>query len=89
MMYRARRVTLIAGCIGAGLALLLPAGVAAQDTVQARLLTEAYNASGEGLFKQFPPGNVVFSPYSIGTAMAGLDLASMQHERLHTRLCMS
>ena len=35
-----------------------------------RLLAQAYNASGEGLFKQFPPGNVVFSPYSIGTAMA-------------------
>ena len=67
-MYRAR---FIAGCTGAAaLALLLPGGVAAQDTVQARLLTEAYNASGEGLFKQFPPGNVVFSPYSIGTAMA-------------------
>jgi serpin B len=68
-MYRARRGTFIAGCIGAGLALLLPAGVAAQDTVQVRLLTEAYNASSEGLFKQFPSGNVVFSPYSIGTAM--------------------
>jgi urease accessory protein len=26
---------------------------------------------------------------AIGTTMAGLDLASMQHERLHTRLCMS
>ena len=25
----------------------------------------------------------------IGTATAGLDVASMQHERLHTRLCMS
>jgi serine protease inhibitor len=69
-MYRARRGTFIAGCIGAGLALLLPADVAAQDVVQARLLTEAYNASGEGLFRQFPSGNVVFSPYSIGTAMA-------------------
>jgi serpin B len=71
MMYRARSKAFIAGCTGAAaLALLLPASVAAQDTVQARLLTEAYNASGEGLFKQFPPGNVVFSPYSIGTAMA-------------------
>jgi len=26
---------------------------------------------------------------AIGTTMADLDLASMQHERLHTRLCMS
>jgi serpin B len=69
-MYRARRGTFIAGCIGAGLALLLPAAVvAAHDTLQVRLLTEAYNASSEGLFKQFPSGNVVFSPYSIGTAM--------------------
>jgi serpin B len=68
-MYRARRGTFVAGCIGAALALLLPAGVAAQDAVQVRLLTQAYNASGEGLFRQFPSGNVVFSPYSIGTAM--------------------
>jgi urease accessory protein len=28
-------------------------------------------------------------PDLIGTATAGLDIASMQHERLHTRLCMS
>ena len=28
-------------------------------------------------------------PDLIGTAMIGLDLASMQHERLHTRLCIS
>jgi serpin B len=70
-MYRARRGVLIAGCIAAAaLALLLPASVAAQDTGQARVLTEAYNASGEGLFRQFPSGNLVFSPYSIGTAMA-------------------
>jgi serpin B len=70
-MYRARRGVLIAGCIAAAaLALLLPASVAAQDTGKARVLTEAYNASGEGLFRQFPSGNLVFSPYSIGTAMA-------------------
>jgi serpin B len=69
-MYRARRGAFIAGCTAAGLVLLPPDGAAAQDTGRARLLTEAYNASGEGLFKQFPPGNVVFSPYSIGTAMA-------------------
>jgi leukocyte elastase inhibitor len=70
-MCRARRGAVIAGCIAAaGLVLLHPDGVAAQDTVQARLLTAGYNASGEALFKQFPPGNVVFSPYSIGTAMA-------------------
>jgi serpin B len=79
-MYRARRGAFIAGCIAAaGLVLLLPGGVAAQDTGRARLLTEAYNASGEGLFRQFPPGNVVFSPYSIGTAMA-MALAGAREE---------
>jgi serpin B len=35
-------------------------------------LTRAYNASGQALFREFAarPGNIVFSPYSIGTAMA-------------------
>ena len=35
-------------------------------------LTDAYNASGRALFEDFAkrPGNIVFSPYSIGTAMA-------------------
>ena len=48
--------------------------VAAQDggrnDVQA--LTLAYNGSGQALFREFSagPGNIVFSPYSIGTAMA-------------------
>ena len=28
-------------------------------------------------------------PDSLGSATAGLDIASMRHERLHTRLCMS
>ena len=34
-------------------------------------LTRAYNASGQMLFRQFSAGtgNLVFSPYSIGTAM--------------------
>src|SRR5690349_3936211 len=37
-----------------------------------RDLTAAYDASGHDLFTQFAaaPGNIVFSPYSIGTAMA-------------------
>src|SRR5512141_2988653 len=51
---------------------------AAQDGVNdggngnANALTAAYNASGQDLFKRFAatPGNIVFSPYSIGTAMA-------------------
>src|SRR4029453_4575561 len=35
-------------------------------------LTRAYNASGQVLFRHFATGagNIVFSPYSIGTAMA-------------------
>jgi serine protease inhibitor len=37
---------------------------------QVTLLIQAYNASGEALFRAFGPGNVAFSPYSIGTAMA-------------------
>jgi serpin B len=37
-----------------------------------RALIDAYNASGRALFEDFVkgPGNIVFSPYSIGTAMA-------------------
>jgi serpin B len=55
-------------------AVLAPVGAVAQEAgrpdVQA--LTRAYNASGQALFKDFSaqPGNIVFSPYSIGTAMA-------------------
>ncbi len=43
---------------------------AGRKDVQA--LTRAYNASGQALFRDFStgPGNIVFSPYSIGTAMA-------------------
>jgi serpin B len=43
-----------------------------QDNQPNRALTAAYNESGQQLFKQFAktPGNIVFSPYSIGTAMA-------------------
>jgi leukocyte elastase inhibitor len=41
---------------------------------QARALTAAYNASGHDLFKRLAdkPGNILLSPYSIGTAMAML-----------------
>jgi serpin B len=70
-MHHARRAAIIACCAaGAGLLLLLPRTASTQDLTQARLLTAAYNASGEALFGEFAPGNVVFSPYSIGTAMA-------------------
>lgn len=47
----------------------MPAQAADKDT---RLLTQAYNQSGQELFKALAaaPGNVVLSPLSIGTAMA-------------------
>jgi serpin B len=49
---------------------MMPCAVPAQDHLRA--LTGAYNASGQDLSKSFSatPGNIVFSPYSIGTAMA-------------------
>jgi leukocyte elastase inhibitor len=52
-------------------AVVLPAFA---DEAQGRALTVAYNASGNDLFKAFTakPGNIVLSPYSIGTAMAML-----------------
>jgi len=42
------------------------------DGADGRSLAASYNASGHDLLKQFiaAPGNVVFSPYSIGSAMA-------------------
>lgn len=64
------------------LAALAPNPGAAQDVLKlppprpelrdVPALTRAYNASGQALFKNFAagPGNIVFSPYSIGTAMA-------------------
>jgi serpin B len=45
-------------------------GLASAQEPQA--LTQAYNGSGQALFRMMAerPGNIVFSPYSIGTAMA-------------------
>jgi serpin B len=50
---------------------LAPAARAAEDA-QVRALTAAYDASAHDLFVTFAakPGNIVFSPYSVGTAMA-------------------
>jgi serpin B len=49
-------------------------GAAADDKAleRANALTAAYNASGQQLFERLAdgPGNIVLSPYSIGTAMA-------------------
>lgn len=54
------------------LAAFVPHPAAAQDTGPAGAVTQAYNASGQDLFARFAgkPGNVVFSPFSIGSAMA-------------------
>lgn len=51
--------------------LALPARAGDQDQ-SVRTLTAAYNASGQALFRALAdkPGNLVLSPYSIGTAMA-------------------
>jgi serpin B len=62
-----RRVSLY--CIAVALA--VTSGIA-DVSAQEQALTAAYNASGQALFRQFASqtGNIVFSPYSIGTAMA-------------------
>jgi serine protease inhibitor len=66
--------TPFAALAGAVLSALLVQGAAAQgqNREAVRALTGAYNASGQELFRRLSPGrgNVVFSPYSIGTAMA-------------------
>ena len=53
----------------AGAEVAAPQGAGQPDV---RALTSAYPASGQALFLDFAtgPGNIVFSPYSIGTAMA-------------------
>jgi serpin B len=61
---------LISAVGGLLMALQGPPTVAVDDSVKA--LSEAYNASGQDLFSRLAasPGNIVFSPYSIGTALA-------------------
>jgi serpin B len=53
-----------------------PAAAQLHIAAEARvtLLARAYNAAGQQLFGQFAaaPGNIVFSPYSVGTAMSML-----------------
>src|ERR1700680_2847108 len=65
---RARKIHL-APCLAVVGLIALSAQVA---QAQVQTLTGSYNASGQALFKQFTaePGNIVFSPYSIGTVMA-------------------
>src|SRR5262249_59479549 len=52
--------------------LLVQAAPAARAADDIHALTAAYNASAHDLFRTFAasPGNIVFSPYSIGAAMA-------------------
>jgi serpin B len=59
-------------CFSLLMAAPMPRGAVAEDRAQVRELTQAYNASGLGLFQSFAasPGNIVLSPYSIGSAMA-------------------
>ncbi len=70
MAWRSR--TKVAACLAvacAASALLAPQARAQQDE---RAVAAASNASGQDLFRQFAakPGNIIFSPYSISTAMA-------------------
>ena len=62
-------VITIVGAMTAG-----PAAAQLHIAAEARvtLLARAYNATGQQLFGQFAaaPGNIVFSPYSVGTAMS-------------------
>jgi serpin B len=64
-------VIAIAGTIAAA-----PAAAQLHIAAEARvtLLARAYNATGQQLFAQLAasPGNIVFSPYSVGTAMSML-----------------
>jgi serpin B len=79
MMSTRRNRAAIAGAIGvvaATATAMAPAPAAAQLHIAAEarvtLLARAYNAAGQQLFAQFAaaPGNIVFSPYSVGTAMS-------------------
>ncbi|MPZ39224.1 MAG: hypothetical protein GEU95_14430 [Rhizobiales bacterium] len=79
-----RRAVPIVAAAATLLAAAAPQAGAAEERNPAdvQALTRAYNASGQMLFRQFAgshfagsrfaggPGNIVFSPYSIGTAMA-------------------
>jgi serpin B len=67
---------------------------AAADDARIKQLTAAYRASGQELFARLATGsgNVVFSPYSVGTAMAmalagaGGDTATEMAKVLHLRM---
>src|SRR4029077_14276193 len=72
---RSNRPSLIAAFAALALVMLAPTGAAqaaaAQENANTRpwMLTEAYNATGRMLFRQLSagPGNIVLSPFSIGS----------------------
>lgn len=70
MEARVRRALAIMVCAALALLAARPSAVVAQDDAHA--LTAAYNESGQDLFRRLSAGggNLVISPYSIGTAMA-------------------
>jgi serpin B len=74
--YIAGAIATLVALAGAVAGILAAGPVAAQLRLAAEarvtLLARAYNATGQQLFGQFAaaPGNFVFSPYSIGTAMS-------------------
>src|SRR5438552_4138053 len=60
----------VSGAMAAGLFGL--AAVHGEAAADPKALTQAYNVSGQQLFRELAatPGNIVLSPYSIGSAMA-------------------
>jgi len=64
-------VAALVGALAAGLQSFVPAAHA-DEQAPVRALTAAYDASAHDLFTMLAgtPGNVVLSPYSVGTAMA-------------------
>jgi serpin B len=83
LMNRRTRLMVVTGM---AFALLPPLRAAADNE---RALTEAYNGSGLALFRQLSraPGNIVFSPFSVGTAMAmALSGARAETEREMARV---
>jgi serpin B len=75
---RRRAIPIVAAAVFAA------AGPQVAQAADVAALTRAYNASGQALFRDFAaaPGNIVFSPYSIGTAMA-MALAGARGETEH------
>ena len=65
----ARKIRLIGAAL---LAVLGAQGAGAEEAAREQALSAAYNTVGQELLRQFAAGrgNIVFSPYSIGTAMA-------------------